>query len=205
MKSTSEEDFELELRSLPGVMNVGITHLDNGDVDAVTLFVRDHDPETVRDVALHISSLYYPDATVSVENANGSHPEEPSREKIRNDSTRVALIWTDFNAKDGVSEVQLSYDGRVGIGLSGSGPLIGGAEATLAALRDLGYDIPVYLMSVTNIHTPTGWAVIVTFRSLPDDSDRIGIAKADGELVSSAKAALDALNRYVSESRLSSE
>jgi len=58
MISSSEEDFELELRSLPGVINVGITHLENGDADAVTLFVRDKDPEAVRDVALHVTSLY---------------------------------------------------------------------------------------------------------------------------------------------------
>ena len=30
MTSTIEEDFELELRSLPGVVNVGIRHRDDG-------------------------------------------------------------------------------------------------------------------------------------------------------------------------------
>jgi len=30
MISSSEEDFELELRSLPGVLNVGISHAENG-------------------------------------------------------------------------------------------------------------------------------------------------------------------------------
>ena len=37
MTATTEEDFELELRSLPGVLNVGISHGDSGEVDAVTL------------------------------------------------------------------------------------------------------------------------------------------------------------------------
>jgi hypothetical protein len=192
MISTSEEDFELELRSLPGVMNVGISHLENGDADAVTLFVRDRDPEAVRDVALHVASLYYPDAKVTVEDACHS----PSA--LRGDRPRVALVSTDFSPKDGVSEVRLSYEGRVGFGQSGSGPLVGGAEATLAALRDLGYHIPYYLMAVTNVHTSTGWPVIVTFRSLADGGDRIGIAQAEGDLVAAAKATLDALNRYVS-------
>ena len=70
MISASEEDFELELRSLPGVLNVGIAHHDNGDVDSVTLFVRDQDPDAVRDVAMHVASLYYADATVTVEDAS---------------------------------------------------------------------------------------------------------------------------------------
>jgi hypothetical protein len=192
MISSSEEDFELELRSLPGVLNVGISHRENGDVDGVTLFVRDQDPEAVRDVARHVSSLYYPDVTVAVEDANRVH-------SIRGrDSARVALLWTEFSEKDGVSEVHLSYEGRVGTGLSSSGPLIGGAEATMAALRELGYEIPCYLMAVNNVHTSTGWPVIVTFRSLADGSDRIGIAQAESELESAAKATLDALNRYMS-------
>ena len=106
-------------------------------------------------------------------------------------------MWTEFNEKDGVSEVHLSYDGRVGVGLSTHGPLIGGAEATLAALRDLGFEIPCYLMAVANVHTATGWPVIVTLRSTEDGTNRIGIAQAEGELLSAAKATLDALNRYV--------
>jgi hypothetical protein len=32
VSSTIEEDFELELRSLPGVVNVGIVHSEEGDV-----------------------------------------------------------------------------------------------------------------------------------------------------------------------------
>jgi len=199
MMSTSEEDFELELRSLPGVLNVGINHTDEGDVDTVNLFVRDQDPEAVQDVAMHIASLYYPDAKVTVEDASQGSGE------VRGEQPRVALVWTDFSAKKGASEVQLSYAGRVGIGFSNSGPLIGGAEATLAALRDLGFEIPCYLIAVTNVQTTTGWPVIVTFRSLTDGSDRIGIAQSESDLVSSAKATLDALNRYVSETKSARE
>ena len=72
MTATFEEDFELELRSLPGVVNVGINHLENGEVDAVVLSMRNHDPETVRDSAVQVASLYYPDASVILEEAGGS-------------------------------------------------------------------------------------------------------------------------------------
>ena len=53
----------------------------------------------------------------------------------RGEGPRVALIRADYDTTDGFCEVQLSVDGRTGIGRAGSGPLIGGAEATLAALR----------------------------------------------------------------------
>jgi len=192
MTTPVEEDFELELRTLPGVVNVGISHSDKGDVDAVTLFVRDEDPEAVREVALHVTSLYYPDANVTVEDANRA-PSGHGREQ-----GRVALVRTEFDQRDGISEVQLSYAGRTGIGRAGSGPLIGGAEATLAALRDLGYAIPFYLRAVTNVDTVVGCPVIVTFRALSRDGDLIGIAQSEGgDLKSAAKATLDAFNRYL--------
>ena len=42
-----------------------------------------------------------------------------------------------------------------------------------------------------------GCSVIVAFRSLSDDDELIRLARFDGDLVSAAKATLDALNRYV--------
>jgi len=154
-----EEDFELELRSLPGVLNVGITHGLRGEVGAVTLLVRSERPEVVRESALQVTSLYYPDADVVVESANTPAPG------VQGNAARVALVRVDLNEHDGVSEVHLSYAGRVGVGRAGNGPLIGGAEATMAALRDLGFVIPFYVMTVTKVDTAIGGSAIVTFRS----------------------------------------
>ena len=101
-----------------------------------------------------------------------------------------------------MSEVQLGYEGRVGVGaLDQRAPDRWGRGDPGRVARDLGYEIPCYLMAVNNVHTSTGWPVIVTFRSLADGSDRIGIAQAEGELESAAKATLDALNRYLSTPR----
>ena len=192
MSSTIEEDFELELRSLPGVVNVGMTHSEDGDVESVVLSIRNHDPESVRESAVQVASLYYPNASVILEEAGAAGPARGGHE------ARISLTVAEFNDNDGVSEVHLTYGGRTGTGRAGSGPLIGGAEATLGALRDLGYVIPFYLMGVTKVDTVIGCSVIVAFRSLSDDDDRMGIARAPSDLMSSAKATLDALNRYVS-------
>jgi len=194
MMSRTEEDFELELRSLQGVLNVGLTYLDNGDVDVVTLVVNTKDPSITQNVASQIASLYYPEAKVIVDGT--SHLLSLQRQP----GSRVAFVRADYDAKEGTCEVQLTIDGRVGIGRAGSGPLIGGAEATLGALRDLGYDVPFSLLTVTNVTNGRDWPVVVTLRSNANNGDRFGIAKADDDMVSAAKATLDSLNRFIATS-----
>ena len=191
MTSTIEEDFELELRALPGVLNVGFGHGEAGELTTVTLLVRTTYPEAVRDSALQVASLYFPEADVVVESAQAARAEGTA------DGARIALLRAEFSESDGMSQVQLTHEGRVGIGRAGSGPLIGGSEATLAALRDLGLVIPFYVMTVTKVDTSIGPSVVVTFRSLSNEDDRIGIARWDGDLISSCRATLNALNRYI--------
>ena len=193
MTATIEEDFELELRSLPGVVNVGIRHRDDGGVEAVVLSIRNHDPEAVKESAVQVASLYYPDAAVILEETSTPLPVPGGGPT----AARIVLAAAAFNEHDGTSEVHLSFGARVGIGRAGSGPLIGGAEATLGALRDLGNVIPFYLMGVTKVDTAIGCSVIVALRSLAAGDDRMGIALAEDDQLAAAKATLDALNRYL--------
>ncbi len=75
--------------------------------------------------------------------------------------------------------------------------MIGGADATLAALRELGLEVPFSLLSVNSVSLMNRWPVIVTLRSTRNESDRMGIALAEGELLSSVKSTLNALNRFL--------
>ena len=195
MMSPTEEDFELELRSLPGVLNVEIRHRENGAVDAVTLIVHGQDPGAIRVMAKQIVSLYFAEATVVVEDASSALlPREAQ-------AVRVALVGATFNPENGSCEVELNYMGRIGLGHAGSGQLFGGAEATLAALRDLGFNVPFYLLSVVNVATARGWPVIVTLRPFSEGADMFGIAQSDGDVMSSSMATLNSLNRFLSMSK----
>ena len=192
MMSPTEEDFELELRSLSGVMNVEIRHRENGDVDAVTLITHGQDPSAIRVMATQIVNLYYTDASVIVEDASRAlAPREVQ-------AVRVALVRSEFNAATGNCDVELSFGGKSGYGRAGSGQLFGGAEATLAALRDLGYNLPFYLLTVISVATVRGWPVIVTMRPFSEGADMFGIAQSDNDVTSAAMATLDALNRFLS-------
>ncbi len=190
MSSRIEEDFELELRSLPGVLNVAVTRHEDGSVDAVTLLVYGLNVKETEGVASQIASLYFPEATIIVEDANNVLTPSSA------ENSRVVLTRATCNGDGGVCEVELNYQGRSATGHSRSGPLIGGAESTLMALRDLGYDIPFSLASVTNLPASKSWPVIVTMRAIADGSERYGIAQADDDVVAAAKATLDALNRF---------
>ncbi|NNN08918.1 MAG: hypothetical protein HKL85_06965, partial [Acidimicrobiaceae bacterium] len=112
MISPTEEDFELELRALPGVVNVGFRYGEKGDVDAVSLVVHSDDAGPVRVVAKQIVSLYYPNATVSVEEM------KPEPVVVRTgtgtgtgtggDASRVVLVRAEFDSHEGYCEVQLN-------------------------------------------------------------------------------------------------
>ncbi|MHB2028623.1 MAG: hypothetical protein ACYCPT_07370 [Acidimicrobiales bacterium] len=192
--SRIDEDFELELRSLPGVLNVGFTRNDASDVTAITLVVSGPTTGETQSVAMQIASLYYPDAEVAVQDVNEAlHP-------MTGRAARAVLVRAEFNSTDGMCDVELNLRGRIGTGRAGSGPLIGAVEATLAALRNLDLDVPFTLTSVSNLITVKNWPVVVVLRSLTNDADRYGIAHSDSDVAAASKATLSAVNRFLAQS-----
>jgi hypothetical protein len=191
MMSATDEDLELELRSLPGVLNVEIRHLESGEVDVVTLIVTGQDPAAIRVMAKQIVSLYSAEGSVVVDDATTAFRPQAA------EAVRVHLVSTSFNHEIGRCEVELNFGGRIGIGHSTSGTLVGGVEAALNALRDLNLNVPLYLLSVLHVATPRGWPVVVTLRPFAPGNDLYGIAQGDNDVASSAMATLSALNRVL--------
>ena len=88
MMSATDEDLELELRSLPGVLNVEIRHLESGEVDVVTLIVNGQDPAAIRVMAKQIVSLYSAEGSVVVDDATTAFRPHSS------EAARVNLVGT---------------------------------------------------------------------------------------------------------------
>jgi hypothetical protein len=190
--SATETDFEFELRALPGVLSVGIERDPAGEVDSVTLLVNANGEQAVQGAALTITSLYYPDASVTVVGTNRAQrrPADTGR------PGRVAMIGAS-SGDDGAITVNLRLRGEGSSGTSMNGPLIGGAEATLEALRGLACHIPFYLKSVSKIASAIDAPVVVVLRSVVDTTERLGVAQSDDDLTAAVRATLNALNRHI--------
>lgn len=190
MTTPTEEDFELELRSLPGVLNVGLTSNDDGIVEMVTLVIMNENPTTVRAQAAQVANLYFPGVVIAVDVAD-------SQRVVTQETARVELGHVDFDEVRGSCRVTVSFDGRTSEGTARSGPLSGGVEGTLDALRGLGFEIPYYLETVSIVSTVRGRPVVVAMKSSAEESELFGIAQAESESVAAARATLNALNRIL--------
>ncbi len=210
-------ELELELRLLPGVVNVGLT---GSDPDrsrplAVTLVVLDPDPTTAQR-ATRIAALRGFEGTVVdvlTIGQTGSEPQAntddaPPRATHHGTSTtrtsdgdeRIALLVAEFVPETGTTSVSVRRGDKVGCGRSELGPLVGSAEATLRAVADLGAAVPLYLDSVSTLHRSADTPVRVILRqaSTTGSGPRfIGIAQTGLPTESASRATLSALNQYV--------
>lgn len=184
-----DEEFEFELRCLSGVSNVGLATTSGGG-EKLVVVTRRQDVDSVRAEAPVIAGLYAPDLKLDVIVLDEALDGGGDREA-------VTVLTADFNPADGSAEVTLTSGGEMATARSESGPLIGGAEATLAALRSLGHDLPVYLVGVTKVDTSPALPVVVTLRSIGTGADHVGVGHAGEDTRSAATATLDALARGV--------
>ena len=173
------------------MLNVGFERDEEGAVERVTLVTNASNREEITTVAEQISALYYPDARVVVDDVNRLTEATIGGRG----GARAALVRAECDVKDVACEVVLNFAGRLATGRAGSGPLIGGVEATLAALRQLGFEIPFTLLSVSHMIAVRNWPVVVVLRSTQGGQDRFGIAQSDNDVLAAARATLSALNR----------
>lgn len=183
-------ELELELRLLPGVVNVGST-ADGG----ITVVALDPTPSLV-EAANRTARLHSVEEAVSV--VALSPPA--ARAAL---GGRVALVGVAFDAATGTARVELAHHDRRGTGRASSGPVVGAVEATLAALGDLGADVPFYLQAAGPAGSPltTGPepTVLVVLCSRGHDAlgERIGVARGSSQEEAAARATLAALNRFL--------
>jgi len=200
MKATSVaslDDLELELRLLPGVVNVGFSSLDEDrSVDVTVVAVQ---PESdLLASAERLSRAYRTAATVEVITIGQAGVSAPDQQ-TQAVGERVRLVTARYDPTGKQSEVELALSERAVVGRASTGPLIGSATATLAALSALGFSLPVQLVSVSTRHGVADSPVRVILGQ--GDEAWTGIAHANSDPESASRATLDAFNRYTGHKR----
>jgi len=190
VRRMTTDELELELRCLPGVLNVGTAGTD-GEQKVVTVCAAAMHVDDVNAEALVIVGLYDADVSVTVVPL----PDEGHAPPTLVDPKQVSLGGAEFDPGDGSSRVRVSCGDRLGVGTATSGPLIGGAEATLAAIRDLGVEVACYLLDVTRVDSSPASPVVVTLRATSGGEDRVGVARGRTDVEAAAGATLDAFGR----------
>jgi hypothetical protein len=191
-------ELELELRLLPGVVNVGFGPEEEGGHIAISVVALDPDPD-LELVATRVARGFRGPATVEIVDLSPTRPEEPPAARVPAliSDERVALVESRFDTTTGEARVVLSWMGNSANGVGTSGVLIGSAEATLRALADLGIPIDASLASVSSGQGVENPPVRVILRAERGEAEFVGVARAAHEPESAARATLAAFNRYV--------
>jgi hypothetical protein len=190
-------ELELELRLLPGVVNVGFGPVEPAGHVAVSVVAFDPEPD-LEVVATRVARTYRSSASVEILDLSPPQPAAPApASAVLNSDERVALVDSTLDGSTGHAVVVLSWMGSSASGTGTAGALIGPAMATLEALDGLGITMTARLSSVSSGQGVPNPPVRVILRSEHDDSEFVGVARGATEPESAARATLAAFNRYV--------
>jgi hypothetical protein len=190
-------EVELELRLLPGVVNVGLGSPEPSGHVAVTLVVLDPEPD-LEETATRVARSLHSAATVEVVDLSPPPPHNQGTARLVAPDERVALVASSVD-ESGEASVELSWRGSAARASGSGGPLIGTAKATLGALRGLGIDLEAGLGSVSTGRGVTNSPVRVILRAERSETEFVGIAQAGSAQESTARATLAAFNRYAAQ------
>ncbi len=191
-------ELELELRLLPGVLNVGFGPEEQGGHVAISVVALGPEQD-LELVATRVARAFRQSATIEI--VDVSPPEQPAPKLSSLPATvsdeRVSLVESRIDETTGEATVVLSWMGNSANGRSASGTLVGPAVATLQALAGLGIALDARLASVSSGQGMVNPPVRVVLRSERGDAEFIGVARSKSEAESAARATLAAFNRYV--------
>jgi hypothetical protein len=188
-------ELELELRLLPGVVDVGFSPVEPTGRLAVSLVTLDPEEDLQRE-ASRIARVYRGSATIEI--VDLTPPRSAAREMRRpaQADERVALVESSVEAT-GEAKVVLAWMGHASQATASAGSLIGPAQATLGALDGLGIDVDATLSSVSAGRGIDNPPVRVILQSRHEETEFVGIARGRDEPESAARATLAAVNRYL--------
>lgn len=192
--------LELELRKLPDVLAVGFEGPTEGSaitedaVITVHLFVTEEaSHDAVEQQALDIGRIHM-DRALRIAIAP-DHPAVRAAATAAPARRRVELHDVSLTP-DGLNvEVEMSFEATRVTGTGTAAALTGAVDATLNALRELGWLVPFSISSAARLTVGGTAAVLVHLTGTP--GDRFGVGAAPLAQRAAAKATLHALNRWL--------
>ena len=192
--------LELELRKLPEVLAVGFEGPTEGSaisedaVITVHLFVAENaSHDAVEQQAMDIGRIHMDRplrVAIAPEHASAKAGASPAASRRRVELHDVSLT------PDGSSvEVDMSFGDQRATGTGTSSALSGAVEATLGALRELGWLLPFSISSAARLTVGGTAAVLVHLTGTA--GDRFGVGASPLAQRAAAKATLHALNRWL--------
>lgn len=194
----SMNTLELELRKLSGVVGVGVER-----VDGMLLVELLAEPAAgsilVRAAGEVVRKHAHGEVILSVTSATPVAPVTGVRR--RGEPERIRFVG--LERRDRNVDVWLTLHGNQVMGRDSSRGVGAAARATLAALDRLDLDIPFALDVITESTAPGGAVTTVLVRLAAKGSEllRLGVARAATADEAASRAVLDALNRYLSDTR----
>lgn len=192
MNPATVDALELELRQIPGVEFVAFD-----EVHGATLIEVAADPssdhEEVRAEALRMA-LGHVEGPVVVEMVGA---EAAGRARPYRPVLRVRLSLTLVEPSRPMVELHLGHGGRSVVAEARAGDHGSVVAAVVAALADLGLPVPFRLVAVHALSPDLGSGTLVVFHDPVTGQVRRGIATGSSGEESTARAVLNALNRYL--------
>ena len=192
MNPTASDALELELRQIPGVAFVAFGE-DQGATLVEVGTAGPCDPDEVRAEVLRLA-VGYIEGPVSVEMVG---QPTASTDGSCSPSLRVRLSLTLVEPHRPVVELHLYHRGRNVRVEARAGDHSSVAEAVIAALADLGLPVPFRLVAVHALSPELGAGTLVVFHDPVTGQVRRGLATGTSGEESTARAVLNALNRYL--------
>jgi hypothetical protein len=190
--------LELELRKLPEVLAVGFEGPTEGSavtedaVITVHLFVTEGAPhDAVEQQALDLGRIHM-DRPLRVEIAPESHSGKAQAQVGHH---RARLLDVSLAPDGSAVNVEMSFEELRVTGTGTAAALSGAVDATLDALRELGWLVPFSISSAARLTLGGTAAVLVHLTGAP--GDRFGVGAAAVPQLAAAKATLHALNRWL--------
>jgi len=187
-------ELELELRLLPGVVDVGFGAPEPTGHVPITVVVMDPEGD-LQDAATRVARSFRGSASVEVLDLTPPATEPLAAGAADWPDERVALVESAPDGRDGV-RVVLSWQGRSATGVEAAPAPVGPVRATLAALQRLGLEVKAEVASISSGRGVAGPPVRVVLRT-DDGAELVGIARSGSEHESAARATLAAFNRYL--------